>query len=137
MSKVIFNDKQIKVLAKNPNVLRVSDKAITYSEEFKNKFIEENSKGILPRKIFEDNGFDIEIIGLKRIEQSAARCRKKYADMGVLGLKDSRKSNSGRPLLRELTAQEEIERLKAKISLLEIENEFLKKAAAFFAKEID
>ena len=127
MSKVIFNDKQIKVLAKNPNVLRVSDKAITYSEEFKNKFIEENSKGILPRKIFEDNGFDIEIIGLKRIEQSASRWRKKYADMGVLGLKDSRKSNSGRPLLRELTAQEEIERLKAKISLLEIENEFLKK----------
>ena len=127
MSKVIFNDKQIKLLAKNPNVLRVSDKAITYSEEFKNKFIEENSKGILPRKIFEDNGFDIEIIGLKRIEQSAARWRKKYLDMGVLGLKDSRTSNSGRPLLRELTAQEEIERLKAKISLLEIENEFLKK----------
>ena len=127
MSKVIFNDKQIKVLAKNPNVLRVSDKAITYSEEFKNKFIVENSKGILPRKIFEDNGFDIEIIGLKRIEQSASRWRKKYADMGVLGLKDSRTSNSGRPLLRELTAQEEIERLKSKISLLEIENEFLKK----------
>ncbi len=127
MSKVIFNDKQIKLLAKNPNVLKVSDKAITYSEEFKNKFIEENSKGILPRKIFEDNGFDIEIIGLKRIEQSAARWRKKYLDMGVLGLKDSRTSNSGRPLLRELTAQEEIERLKAKISLLEIENEFLKK----------
>lgn len=127
MSKVIFNDKQIKLLAKNPNVLRVSDKAITYSEEFKNKFIEENSKGILPRKIFEDNGFDIEIIGLKRIEQSAARWRKKYLNMGVLGLKDSRTSNSGRPLLRELTAQEEIERLKAKISLLEIENEFLKK----------
>ena len=127
MSKVIFNDKQIKLLAKNPNVLKVSDKAITYSEEFKNKFIEENSKGILPRKIFEDNGFDIEIIGLKRIEQAAARWRKKYSDMGVLGLKDSRTSNSGRPLLRELTAQEEIERLKAKISLLEIENEFLKK----------
>ena len=127
MSKVIFNDKKIKVLAKNPNVLRVSDKAITYSEEFKNKFIVENSKGILPRKIFEDNGFDIEIIGLKRIEQSAARWKKKYADMGVLGLKDSRTGNSGRPLLRELTTQEEIERLKAKISLLEIENEFLKK----------
>ena len=127
MSKVIFNDKQIKLLAKNPNVLKVSDKAITYSEEFKNKFIEENSKGILPRKIFEDNGFDIEIIGLKRIEQAAARWRKKYLDMGVLGLKDSRTSNSGRPLLRELTVQEEIERLKAKISLLEIENEFLKK----------
>jgi hypothetical protein len=127
MSKIIFNDKQIKVLAKNPNVSRVSDKSITYSEEFKNKFIVENSKGILPRKIFEENGFDIEIIGLKRIEQSAARWREKYADMGVLGLKDSRTSNSGRPLIRELTTQEEIERLKAKISLLEIENEFLKK----------
>lgn len=127
MSKIVFNDKQIKLLAKNPNVLKVSDKSITYSEKFKNKFIVENSRGILPRKIFEDNGFDIEIIGLKRIEQSAARWRKKYADMGVLGLKDSRVINSGRPLLRVLTAQEEIERLKAKISLLEIENEFLKK----------
>ena len=47
--------------------------------------------------------------------------------MGVLGLKDNRTSNSGGPLIRELTTQEEIERLKAKISLLEIENEFLKK----------
>ena len=59
MSKVIFDDKQIKLLAKNPNVLKVSDKAITYSEEFKNRFVEENQKGILPRKIFEDNGFEV------------------------------------------------------------------------------
>ena len=42
MSKVIFNDKQIKLLAKNPNVLKVSDKAITYSEEFKNPHCQVN-----------------------------------------------------------------------------------------------
>ena len=33
MSKIIFNDKQIKVSAKNPNVPRVTDKSITYSED--------------------------------------------------------------------------------------------------------
>ena len=66
MSKVIFNDKQIKLLSKNSNVLWVSHKAITYSQEFKNKFIIESLKSSLPRKIFENNDFDIEIIEFKK-----------------------------------------------------------------------
>jgi putative transposase len=41
MSKNTFSDKEIKILQKNPNVHRVSSLAITYSDDFKNKFMDE------------------------------------------------------------------------------------------------
>lgn len=35
MSKKLFTEKEIKILSKNPNVKSVSDKGITYTDEFK------------------------------------------------------------------------------------------------------
>ena len=127
MSKKLFTEKEIKTLSKNKNILKISSKSIVYALEFKEKFIEEYSKGKLPRIIFEENGFDIEIIGIKRVEQSAQRWKKSYEKEGLLGLKDSRENFSGRPKNRELTDDEKMKKLEAKIRLLEIENEFLKK----------
>ena len=127
MSKKLFTEKEIKTLSKNKNILKVSSKSIVYALEFKEKFIEEYSKGKLSRIIFEENGFDIEIIGIKRVEQSAQRWKKSYEKEGLLGLKDSREHSSGRPKSRELTDDEKMKKLEAKIKLLEIENEFLKK----------
>ena len=66
MSKITFSDKEIKILQKNPNVQRVSSLAITYSDDFKNKFMDEYLAGKLPRQIFEENGFDIDIIGMEK-----------------------------------------------------------------------
>ena len=51
----------------NPNVQAVSEKAITYTDEFKRHFIAENEKGKFPREIFENAGLDVELIGIKRI----------------------------------------------------------------------
>lgn len=127
MSKKLFTEKEIKTLSKNKNILKISYKSIVYALEFKEKFIEEYSKGKLPRIIFEENGFDIEIIGIKRVEQSAQRWKKSYNKEGLLGLKDSREHYSGRPKNRGLTDAEKMEKLEAKIKFLEIENEFLKK----------
>ena len=42
-------------------------------------------------------------------------------------MKDNRKNKSGRPLKRELSDAEKLERAEAKIKLLEAENELLKK----------
>ena len=44
-----------------------------------------------------------------------------------IGLRDTRKENSGRPLERELTLEEKNARLEAEINLLKAENELLKK----------
>ncbi len=127
MSKITFDEKEIKILSKNKYVKKVSSKSITYSTEFKEKFIEEYSKGKLSRTIFEECGFNINIIGVKRVEQSAHRWKKIYEVDGLLGLQDTRKNYSGRPKNRDLTDLEKIEKLEAKIKLLEVQNEFLKK----------
>lgn len=127
MSKITFTAKEIKTLQKNPNVLRVSERSITYSDSFKNKFMDEYLAGKLPRQIFKENGFDIDIIGLKRIEQSAHRWKKAYEKNGLIGLTDLRKTSSGRPLKRELTPAEVIERQEARIKLLEGQVDLLKK----------
>lgn len=127
MSKITFDEKEIKILSKNKYVKKVSSKSITYSVEFKEKFIEEHFKGKLSRIIFEECGFNINIIGIKRVEQSAHRWKKIYEADGLLGLQDTRKNYSGRPKNRDLTDLEKIEKLEAKIMLLEVQNDFLKK----------
>ncbi|KAB7662036.1 IS3 family transposase, partial [Bacillus sp. B1-b2] len=130
MSRITFSIKDIKTLQKNPNVQRVSDRAITYTDAFKNRFMDEYLGGKLPRQIFEENGFDMDVIGMKRMEQSAHRWKKAYEKNGLLGLTDTRKTGSGRPLKRELTPSEIMERQEARIKLLEGQVELLKKLEA-------
>ena len=127
MSKKNFSDKEVSRLAKNQNIFKVSNKSITYSFEFKKKFIDEYKLGKSTRVIFEEAGLDIEILGKRRIETASNRWRKAFKEKGELGLKDTRKNFSGRSVSRELTDSEKIKRLEAQIEFLKIENEFLKK----------
>jgi transposase len=127
MSKKHFTDKEIKNLSNNPYVKSVSPKGITYSDDFKRVFIAESEKGKLPRQIFEENGFDVEVLGIVRVNRAAYRWRVDYNESGVLGLQDMRKNHSGRPTKRELSLEEKNARLEAQIQLLKAENELLKK----------
>ena len=45
MKKKLFSKSQMNELEKNPNVLRVTDQAITYHPDFKVKAVLENIKG--------------------------------------------------------------------------------------------
>ncbi len=96
MTKKLFAEKEVQILSKNRYVKSVSQKGITYTDEFKRIFIEENEQGKPPRIIFEECGFDIDIIGLQRIVSSGNRWRTSYKQNGVFGLRDTRKENSGR-----------------------------------------
>lgn len=127
MSKHLFTEKEIKLLSTNPYVKSVSLKVITYSDEFKRIFIAEYEKGKLPRNIFEEYGFDIDIIGINRVESSSKRWRNAYRKDGILGLNDTRKGNSGRPSEKELSMNDKLARLEAQNKLLMAENELLKK----------
>jgi transposase len=127
MTKRLLTKKEQELLKKNPYVKSVSDKAITYTDEFKRHFIAENEKGKLPREIFEEAGLSEELIGIDRIKTAGKRWRAAYRNAGIEGLEDTRKTNSGRPSYRELTLEEKIARLEAKNQLLRAENELLKK----------
>lgn len=127
MSKKVFTEKEIAILSRNPYVKSVSPKGITYSEEFKQHFISEYHKGKLPREIFEKAGFDVSILGIKRVKSSSERWRRSYEKEGALGLKDSRSESLGRPKNNELSLEEKNAKLEAQINLLKAENELLKK----------
>ena len=127
MSKLLFSEKEIQQLNKNKHVLRVSHKAITYSDEFKLHFIAEYNNGKQTRIIFEEAGLSVELIGLERVRSAAKRWKKSYKAKGILGLSDTRKGNSGRPLERELSSTEIIERKDAEIAYLKAELEIVKK----------
>lgn len=127
MSKKLFSDKEINLLASNPNVKSVSSKGITYTDAFKKLFIIENQKGKSPRQIFEENGFDVDMLGITRVESSGNRWRRAYREDGISGLRDTRADSSGRPTERELTLEEKYAKLEAKHRLLQAENELLKK----------
>ena len=73
MSKKTFSEQDIEILSKNKYVKNVSEKSITYTNEFKIHFTVEHNNGKLPRNIFEEAGFDINMIRLKRIECSSNR----------------------------------------------------------------
>ena len=127
MSKKLFTEEEVEILSKNKYVKKVSAKGITYSDEFKIIFIEENQKGKFPRQIFEECGFNIDILGMKRIESSGKRWRSAFRRNGVSQLQDTRKYNSGRHTEKNLSIEEKYKKLQAKIKLLEAENELLKK----------
>lgn len=127
MSIKIFTEKQINQLSTNQNVKNITTKGITYTDEFKHIFILENEKGKFPKAIFEDHGFDIDVIGKDRVESAAKRWRKAYKEEGLRGLRDTRKEMSGRPSEKELSIEQKYERLNAQNKLLKAENEILKK----------
>ena len=118
-----FTDEQVKYLNSNPNVKKASNKAITYHDHFKEHVVNEYNKGRLSRDIFEEAGLCSSILGMTRIEQSAHRFRRQAERFE--GFKDTRTTKSGRPLSRELTKDELIEKQNAEIEYLKQEREFL------------
>ena len=127
MSKKLFTENEITLLSANKYVKSVSSKGITYTDEFKHIFIIEREKGKFAREIFEECGFDVDILGLQRIQSASRRWRESFNESGMDGLRDTRAGNSGRSREKELTLEEKNARLEAQLNLLKAENELLKK----------
>lgn len=123
MGKNYFTPEQIEQLRKNKYVKHVSEKAITYTEEFKEVFLIEYQSGKLPSQIITELGFDSKMLGKDRIRNIVRRC--KSQSLRPEGFKDTRASASGRPLERVLSQKEIIERQQQEIELLKAKVEFL------------
>ena len=68
MSEHLFTKDQVKALKRNINVLAVNQLGITYTFDFKLRYMEEYIKGRLPIKIFVESGFDQKIIDINLIK---------------------------------------------------------------------
>lgn len=129
MSKNIYNEFQIKELEKNPNVLSVSERSISYSPEFKVKAVTDYKSGKTPSQIFIEQGFDLDMIGKDQPKRCLKRWRDSYKRFGEDGFLTERrgKGSTGRPSSKHLSVEEKLRKAEARIKLLEAENDFLKK----------
>ncbi len=98
MEKNYFSDEQVLELQNNPYVKKVSNKAITYTDEFKQLFMEKYEAGSGPSCILREFGFDTTVLGRRRINGIVERTRKYVKRNG--DCHDARKDASGRPSLK-------------------------------------
>ena len=123
MGKNYFTPEQVEQLRKNKYVKHVSEKAITYTEEFKEVFMMEYNSGKLPSQILTEMGFDCKVLGEARVDGISRRTR--IQSIRPEGFKDTRSTESGRTRTRDLTKEELIERQKQEIEVLKAKVEFL------------
>ena len=128
-----FTKEQMNKLSENPYVLKVSEKAITYTEEFREQFYIKYTGGMTPTNIMREMGFDVIALGERRISGITQRI-KKMSEKGCF--KDTRADSSGRPRTKEMTPEEEIAYLKHKIEYQNQQIEALKKISFVEKKKI-
>ena len=133
MGRGRFTQEEIEILKRNPNVVKVTENSVVYTNKFKEHFIEEYALGKKPTTIFVEAGFDAGILGSKRIERACARWREAYA-AGTLCRFDDKSvarhfSDDKKEQLDELErAKKKISKQDDEIARLKAENELQKKA---------
>ena len=121
MAGIRFTDDQVRMLRSNPWVKSATPRYVAFTKEFMEEFIFLHSKGQTRYEIFESHGLPVDVIGRKAIKRTTDNWIAK-SNSGI-ALSDEKK---GRPRTRELTKDELIARQKAKIEMLQQENDFLR-----------
>lgn len=133
MSKKLFTEEQQQLLRKNPYVYSVTASRLQLTKEFKELFMTAYNSGDSPRTILENYGFDIEIIGERRIWSISQHIRTEYQKHGEFhegyGPRHNRRMSAS-PSVQPLTEKEEIQQLRHEIDYLKQEMEFLKKISS-------
>ena len=121
-----FTEEEIEYLSSNIYVESINEKQITYTIEFKQFFVREYMNGKGPTLIFESVGLYKRILGAKRIEKATSRWMKAYEN-GTLDVSATLPNRHPVLKAKNITDKELIRRQEAKIKLLELEVELLKK----------
>lgn len=129
MNRRTFIPDQIRQLEANLHVVSVSDCTIQYKGEFKIHAVRENLASKRLIQIFEESGFDLDMIGSK---EALKRWRKTYRIYGEEGLLNERrgKSNLGGRPKKDDSVKRRLARAEARIKYLTAENELLRKLEA-------
>jgi hypothetical protein len=130
MSKRTFTQEQISSLLKNRNVVRCSEKSISYYKDFKLAAVKRYQEGMSPSAIFQEAGFDPVIVGRKNPKWLVRDWRRMFDRKGAIGLKEDnrgRHSEGRPPSLIHMSEKEKLKYLEAQVAYLKAENAFLAK----------
>ncbi len=126
-----YTAKEMKQLKANPYTFKVTKHKLYFSIEFKEAFWTKYQAGVGPRKIVEELGYDLSILGQKQIDSITQRI--KYQALSPMGFRqgESRSRRGKNELLipTEQAADEQpaLSALINEVKYLRQELEFLKK----------
>lgn len=125
MSGIKYNKTQIEELRTNKYVKNVTEKHIVFKTEFKMKAIELYNKHILSKEIFKKSGFPEYIINSNIPKNSISRWKKILNKKGVIEGKKW-KPKKVEIDFDNMTKDQELEYLRAKLAYYEEISEYLK-----------
>ncbi len=82
MSRKQFTEEQQQKLRQNPYVYNVTATRLSLTRDFKELFMEARRDGETPRKILEDHGFSVELIGERRFCSIPQHIREEFKKHG-------------------------------------------------------
>lgn len=132
MSRKLLTEEQQQLLRQNPYIYSVTETRITLTKDFKEIFMTAYKAGKSPRKILEDHGFDISIIGERRIWSISQHIRAEYKKYGEFHEGYGPRSEAACPdaptdAAKPVSENNEIKQLRHEVDYLKQEIEFLKK----------
>lgn len=130
MSRRQFTEDQQQKLRKNPYVYSVTATRLSLAREFKELFMEACRAGGTPRKILEDHGFSVELIGERRFFSIPQHIREEFKKHGEFREGCSSRSNGEDALEGHPSGDGELKQLRHEVDYLKQEMEFLKKISS-------
>jgi transposase-like protein len=124
-----FSEEQREELLKNKNVKAVTSCGVIYQDSFKQQAIELYKQGFLAVDIFQNAGFNLDVIG----RENSVKLLSKWRNGIGIGLNTStRNNNCNNTKIKSNSkySDKEIKKILARNTYLEAENNFLKKLQA-------
>lgn len=118
-----------RILKENKYVLDVNEAAIIYTNEFKFHFMKEYLKGEKPTKIFADAGFDVKMLGSKRIERATARWKESYQS-GTLGTRYDLPRDPGKKVPKKAQESSKNDNQRALVECCHVQENMIKDLTA-------
>ena len=125
MSIHTFSREEIEALMKHPCILKVSERSIAFTFDFKKHALELYEQGVSSREIWRQSGLNF------RRSDYPRECMKRWRGIvkkkGLRGLNEESRGirATGRPKTKGLTDVDRIKRLELEVAYLKAENAFL------------
>lgn len=126
-----FTEEQIQELRKNPYVFSVTGTRLMLTKEFKEIFLSEYNAGEIPRNILINHGFDVSMLGDKRVWSISCHIREEYQKYGEFHEGYAPRSQTSSSAGFEAASEkDELKQLRHEVEYLKQEMEFLKKISS-------
>lgn len=133
MSRKVFTEAEQQLLRQNPYIYSVTERKISLTKEFKEIFITAYQAGQSPRKILEAHGFDIAIIGERRVCSISQHVRAEYKKYGCFhegGIQRSAATGANSDTAESSSTAEELKLIRREMEFIKQQLAFLKKVSS-------